>query len=251
LSDATLRIREELSGNLCRCTGYVGIVEAIRAVSLEKTPAIASPVAASARKPMKPSVAVETPVVEPVVRTAAASLIAGTSIEERIPIKAPPDMVWLALSDLRRVAPARRGDHRNRRRQSEGTRPHRAGSDQAGLRWRATVTMDATRREGRMVGRGRDSGIGSSAEGEARWQVIDGDANDSVIVVNLNWRLTGPLAQFNRSGLIQDVARRLALAFAINLEAAIDNRTPPVATSRGISAFGLFWSIIKARLLGS
>jgi len=102
-----------------------------------------------------------------------------------------------------------------------------------------------------MVGRGRDSGIGSSAEGEARWQVIDGDANDSVIVVNLNWRLTGPLAQFNRSGLIQDVARRLALAFAINLEAAIDNRTPPVATSRGISAFGLFWSIIKARLFGS
>jgi carbon-monoxide dehydrogenase small subunit len=26
------RIREELSGNLCRCTGYVGIVNAIRAV---------------------------------------------------------------------------------------------------------------------------------------------------------------------------------------------------------------------------
>jgi carbon-monoxide dehydrogenase small subunit len=26
------RIREELSGNLCRCTGYVGIVRAIRRV---------------------------------------------------------------------------------------------------------------------------------------------------------------------------------------------------------------------------
>ncbi|MGH7154082.1 MAG: 2Fe-2S iron-sulfur cluster-binding protein, partial [Acetobacteraceae bacterium] len=26
------RIREELAGNLCRCTGYVGIVAAIRAV---------------------------------------------------------------------------------------------------------------------------------------------------------------------------------------------------------------------------
>ena len=26
------RIREELGGNLCRCTGYVGIVDAIRAV---------------------------------------------------------------------------------------------------------------------------------------------------------------------------------------------------------------------------
>jgi carbon monoxide dehydrogenase subunit G len=248
-----LRIREELSGNLCRCTGYVGIVEAIRAVSLDKTPAIASPVAASARKPMKPSVAVETPVVEPVVRTAAPSLIAGTSIEERIPIKAPPDRVWLALSDLRRVASCLPGAEITEI-DGDKVKGHvriALGPIKPAFGGEATVTMDATRREGRMVGRGRDSGIGSSAEGEARWQVIDGDANDSVIVVNLNWRLTGPLAQFNRSGLIQDVARRLALAFAINLEAAIDNRTPPVATSRGISAFGLFWSIIKARLLGS
>jgi aerobic carbon-monoxide dehydrogenase small subunit len=30
------RIREELSGNLCRCTGYVGIVEAIRTVLEER-----------------------------------------------------------------------------------------------------------------------------------------------------------------------------------------------------------------------
>jgi aerobic carbon-monoxide dehydrogenase small subunit len=36
------RIREELSGNICRCTGYVGIVEAIRTVSLGKQPAIAA-----------------------------------------------------------------------------------------------------------------------------------------------------------------------------------------------------------------
>ncbi|MBV8849594.1 MAG: (2Fe-2S)-binding protein, partial [Methylobacteriaceae bacterium] len=32
------RIREELSGNLCRCTGYVGIVEAIAAVAAGRAP---------------------------------------------------------------------------------------------------------------------------------------------------------------------------------------------------------------------
>jgi len=32
------RVREELSGNLCRCTGYVGIVEAVRAVLAEPPP---------------------------------------------------------------------------------------------------------------------------------------------------------------------------------------------------------------------
>ena len=71
-----------------------------------------------------------------------------------------------------------------------------------------------------------------------------------VVVVNLTWRLTGPLAQFNRLGLIQDVVRRLAATFAINLEASIDNRAPPLAASQGFSAFGLFWSVIKARLFG-
>jgi carbon monoxide dehydrogenase subunit G len=67
----------------------------------------------------------------------------------------------------------------------------------------------------------RRTGLGSSAEGEARWQVIDGVANDAVVVVSLTWRLTGPLAQFNRSGLIQDIVRRLAATFAINLEASM------------------------------
>ncbi len=30
------RVREELSGNLCRCTGYVGIVDAIRDVQEQR-----------------------------------------------------------------------------------------------------------------------------------------------------------------------------------------------------------------------
>jgi aerobic carbon-monoxide dehydrogenase small subunit len=32
------RIRVELSGNLCRCTGYVGIVKAVRSVAMEEPP---------------------------------------------------------------------------------------------------------------------------------------------------------------------------------------------------------------------
>ena len=37
------RVREELSGNLCRCTGYVGIVEAVGAVLAEPPRAIGTP----------------------------------------------------------------------------------------------------------------------------------------------------------------------------------------------------------------
>ncbi|QDW38015.1 2Fe-2S iron-sulfur cluster binding domain-containing protein [Bradyrhizobium sp. KBS0727] len=250
------RIREELSGNICRCTGYVGIVEAIRTVSLGKQPVIVGAVAVQAPKITERGGPTEVPVVIPVARPAALALPtnvgAGTSIEERITIKAAPDKVWEALSDLRRVASCLPGAEiteidgdtvKGRVRIALGPiKPAFSGE--------AHVTMDAARREGKMAGRGRDSGMGSSAEGEARWQVIEGATNGSVILVNLTWRLTGPLAQFNRSGLVQDIVRRLAATFATNLEASIDNRAAPLAASQAISAFGLFWSVIKARLFG-
>jgi aerobic-type carbon monoxide dehydrogenase small subunit (CoxS/CutS family)/carbon monoxide dehydrogenase subunit G len=251
------RIREELSGNLCRCTGYVGIVEAIRGVSVGKQPAVVGPVAVRAQKMIERNDAAETPVMTPVARAGAstspmapAHAGAGTSIEERITIKASPDKVWEALSDLRRVASCLPGAEITEidGDQVKGRVRIALGPIKPAFKGEAQVTMDAARREGKMAGRGRDSGLGSSAEGEARWQVIDGVANDAVVVASLTWRLTGPLAQFNRSGLIQDIVRRLAATFATNLEASIDNRAPPAATSRDINAFALFWSIIKARL---
>ena len=47
------RVREELSGNLCRCTGYVGIVAAVRAV-LAEPPARAEGTPASTAEPTTP-----------------------------------------------------------------------------------------------------------------------------------------------------------------------------------------------------
>ncbi|WP_108261858.1 (2Fe-2S)-binding protein [Mangrovicoccus ximenensis] len=46
-SDDEARIRNELSGNLCRCTGYVGIVAAIREVIAERDAAGIAPLGAS------------------------------------------------------------------------------------------------------------------------------------------------------------------------------------------------------------
>jgi aerobic-type carbon monoxide dehydrogenase small subunit (CoxS/CutS family)/carbon monoxide dehydrogenase subunit G len=250
------RIREELSGNICRCTGYVGIVEAIRTVSLGKQPAIAAAATARAQKTIERGGPTEVAAAIPVARPAASALPtsagAGTSIEERITIKATPDKVWEALSDLRRVASCLPGAEIT---EIDGDKVKgrvriALGPIKPAFIGEAQVTMDAARREGKMAGRGRDSGMGSSAEGEARWQVIEGATNGSVVLVNLTWRLTGPLAQFNRSGLVQDIVRRLAATFATNLEASINNKAPSVVASQGISVFGLFWSILKARLFG-
>jgi hypothetical protein len=64
-------------------------------------------------------------------------------------------------------------------------------------------------------------GSGSTAEGELEWRVVPGETADSLIQVNLFWRLSGPLAQFNRGGLVEDVIQRLASIFVTNLEASL------------------------------
>jgi carbon-monoxide dehydrogenase small subunit len=254
------RIREELSGNLCRCTGYVGIVEAVKKVATGKTPNAAAATAAVAAKKfdgLRPAPVTPTPrenarpgfgqVSTPA--TAAGQIDGGISIEERICVGATPEQVWHVLSDLRRVVPCVPGaeittlDGEN----LTGKVKMALGPIKASFSGQATVGMDDTRREGWMTGKGRDSGLGSSAEGAARWKVIDGGNNDSVVAVTLTWKLSGALAQFNRAGLVQDIVRRLAATFAANLEATITGTAPPAQGGAALGGFGLIWSILKAR----
>ena len=258
---AETRIREELSGNLCRCTGYVGIVEAVKKVAAGKTP---NPAAATAKVATKVFESQKLPSVDLAKRekskpragqsadapaSSAGHVEGGVSIEERIRVGATPDRVWAVLSDLRRVVPCVPGAEITTLEGENLTGKVRIalGPIKASFSGQAIIGMDDAKREGWMSGRGRDSGLGSSAEGAARWRVIDGGENDSIVAVTLTWKLSGALAQFNRGGLVQDIVRRLAATFAANLEAAIIGSSAPVQTGAALGVFGLIWSLIKAR----
>jgi len=241
------RIREELSGNLCRCTGYVGIVAAIRAVCAGRRPAaaviVAPPAALTQAAPAD---------IAPVVATAATARLGegGTGVEERILIAAAPDAVWAALADLRRVAACLPGAEIT---EVEGElfagRMRLAlGPIRVAFAGQGEVSLDPVARQGRMRGRGRDAGTGSSGEGEAVWRVSPSEGTGSVVDVTLSWRLTGVLAQFNRAALVQDLVRRLAASFAANLQASIAGAPPPAVRPLGLLA--LIWSILRARLFG-
>ncbi|WP_407174768.1 2Fe-2S iron-sulfur cluster-binding protein [Bradyrhizobium sp. STM 3562] len=256
------QIREELSGNLCRCTGYVGIVEAVRKVAAGKSPAAATaPISPSrtalgdARSPSLPTRAVDKPRPPrtlPADQPSAPANVAdgGTSIEEHVRVAASPEQVWAVLSDLRRVVPCVPGAEISTLAGDDLTGKVRIalGPIKVAFSGQAKVGMDAARREGWMSGRGRDAGQGSSAEGTARWKVLADGPNASVIAVTLTWKLGGPLAQFNRAGLVRDIVRRLAAAFAGNLEAAITGAPRPAQAGAALGGFRLIWSIIKARL---
>lgn len=259
------RIREELSGNICRCTGYVGIVEAVKKVAAGKAPdAAAASAAVTAKTFDEQKVAVASasprgPVASKSLTDAKAPADAtaplphqmegGVSIEERIRVRATPERVWAVLSDLRRVVPCVPGAEITTLEGENLTGKVKIalGPIKASFSGQATIGMDDARREGWMVGKGRDSGLGSSAEGAARWRVVDGDDNDSVVAVVLTWKLSGALAQFNRAGLVQDIVRRLAATFAANLEATITGSAPSAKPGAALGGFGLIWAIIKSK----
>lgn len=239
------RIRAELAGNLCRCTGYVGIVDAIKSVAANRPAAAPAPPTGIARPAQRAVATQSEPHPANVSPTNATPLI-----DHRIPISAPPDAVWAALSDLRAVARCLPGAELD---SVEGNtvRGHvqiALGPMRARFAGTGTITLNDANREGRLTGQGRDTG-GSATSGDVTWQVLPGDAGMTILAVRLAWRLTGPLAQFGRGALVQDLIRRLAADFAANLEAMIAGRAP--TTSRPLSLLALLWSLLRRRLLGS
>jgi aerobic-type carbon monoxide dehydrogenase small subunit (CoxS/CutS family)/carbon monoxide dehydrogenase subunit G len=243
------RIREELAGNLCRCTGYIGIVGAVQAVAKGR-PAQATPPRCRATEPITKSI--ETVRSETKSATASEQPVAvpagGAVLEERVRLAASPDVAWAVLSNPRRLAECLPGAHLDTQ---DGDRVTgrvtvALGPVRASFVGEGSVSFDAAARSGRLVGRGRDGG--SRAEGEIAWSVVSADGGNSEILVRLLWRLTGPLAQFSRGALVRDLVRRLAQDFAHNLDATVAGQ--PQQPARPIGVFTLLWRWLKSLLGG-
>ena len=274
------RIREELSGNLCRCTGYMGIVAAVGSVCRGKTPEIEAPPSAPstmAPPPVRlpePAVAAARPsaapaAVAPVTASAAsasaaapvaAAMPAGdgagwTAIEQTITVAAAPQAVWAALGDVRRVASYLPGAEVETLEGEAitGRMSVRFGPIKARFAGEGTVRRDEPARTGRVTGAGRDSGSGSQAAGEVVYRVTAGELPDSATVaVTIRYRLTGTLAQFSRGALVQDFVRRMAETFAANLSASLapgaDGAPPQAAKPVEMNVLAMLLSVIAGRI---
>jgi aerobic carbon-monoxide dehydrogenase small subunit len=238
------RIREELAGNLCRCTGYVGIVNAIKAVCAGKKPSAAVP---SAVQPA--SVAASSAPTAAVQRAAPVISDGAQILTERVMLTASPDAVWSALADLRSVAACMPGAEIT---EVDGDRVVgrvrvALGPITAAFAGEGRLTRDDATRSGRLTGRGSDRGTGSVVAGEVSFAVRASGAGTE-LDVSLSSRLSGPLAQFSRPALVQVVARQALTSFSTSLEALIAGRVVP--RPRPLGLFALLWALIRTRLLG-
>jgi aerobic carbon-monoxide dehydrogenase small subunit len=266
------RIRTELSGNLCRCTGYVGIVNAVKSVAAKPRaptappspsqrfapgPSLSRPSAGEGRvRPSPTKWEREGPVATR--REGEGSLAPETTregwtrIDESFVIAAPPAVVWQALADFPRVAACLPGAELTEHdaRSVKGRLRVKLGPMAASFAGSATVQRDDATMTGLAKGAGTDGGSRSRTRGELGYRLApEAGGQNTRVAVTVQYDLQGPLAQFSRSNLARDFAGRIVAEFAANLNRALGvGDAGPVEAPRQLNALSLVWSVIWARV---
>jgi carbon-monoxide dehydrogenase small subunit len=238
------RIRRELSGNLCRCTGYVGIVKAVQSVaSMRLLPSVAAPGLQldEARDRGLGNVAVPAPLV---VDSSDDARRGWTRLTESFIIDAPVDAVWAALLDIRHVArclPGAEitdvdGD------QVKGRMTIKLGPIRASMSGSASLTRDPVAKTGELRGGGSDRASGSRTQGRLLYSVKpEPNGTRSLVEVAISYNVQGTLAQFTRSGVSQEVGRLLIRRFADSLNETFAHGQGSQADKAYLSV----WSIVR------
>ncbi|MBV7485592.1 2Fe-2S iron-sulfur cluster-binding protein [Bordetella sp. BOR01] len=271
------RVRIELSGNLCRCTGYMGIVAAVMSVlaglraqpdaavsalrdalaqgrgaapaAPQAAPAVFQAFAPVAAPPAPAAPASAAPV--PDAASPARAPGKGNRIEGGFTVPFPPDQVWAFMVDLPAVAACLPGaviqEHEGDR--VKGKIAIKFGPMAAAFNGAARLERDDAAKRAVFRGAGQDSLSQSRATGDIAYLVHALDDGHTRVDVDLQYTLQGPLAQFSRSGLVQDFVRRMIADFGKNVGARLGSGVgdgPPAQAE--FNAVGMFFSVLWMRI---
>jgi carbon-monoxide dehydrogenase small subunit len=257
------RVRVELSGNLCRCTGYVGIVRAIMSVlaglkaepiTAESPPAAPAAVVKAAAPMRSFAVAKEdAATAAPTVTTAASateSRKGWSHIEDSFTVDFPAQQVWDFMGDVEALASCLPGAEvlENDGRSVKGRIAIKFGPIAAAFNGSAVLERDDAGRSGMLRGAGTDSISQSRAKGDVGYRIVAIDAGRTRVDITLDHMLQGALAQFSRSGLVRDFVTRMIADFGRNLAARMGGADAADMPARSLSVSGTMLSIIWARL---
>lgn len=267
------RIRLELSGNLCRCTGYTGIVRAVQRVLEQRRAgelAIEAarrdrlgPVGSGRAEASAPDRAVEKATdtsEEPRARETALGLGGARpniEIVKSVTVARPLAEVWSFLADIEQVATCMPGARLDTPVSDPGHASGRLavklGPITASFAGECEIERDEASHSGRIKGAGRDrlSGSRTRAEVEYRLAPDPADRNHTTIELRLAALLTGALAQVSRTGIVDDLAERIIAEFSRNLERRMSGEEAPSAEDGAagtLSIGALLLATLRARL---
>jgi len=138
------------------------------------------------------------------------------------------------------------------------------------------VRRDAVTHSGTFSGAGADRKSGSRAKGEAKFSLTETGASETRVDLNVDYSLTGALAQFSRGAIVKELAAALTRDFSANLRERIAARqaisgatmeevpvaqreaapapaeVPTIASTESapLDAGRLFWRVLWARIAG-
>jgi aerobic-type carbon monoxide dehydrogenase small subunit (CoxS/CutS family)/carbon monoxide dehydrogenase subunit G len=258
-------LREELGGVLCRCTGYAGIVDAVRAVAashpdgLPAPKALGRPILVRGRGiPAGEAAALE----HSAERAAAAPLAAARAVDLAVPdgepnetvdvvteIDASPQETWELLQDFPRMSRLLPGVDLSRElgddRYEGAARIHMGPMRLTFAGAAQVIERDASARSLRAIAAGRDiSGGGVRADLVISAEPRDGGGTR--VRAQAKLFLSGRAAQFGRS-LAGDVSRQLFAQFGQGVEQTL--KTGEVAEPTQLRGGALAWSLVRARLM--
>ena len=258
-------IRIAMSGNLCRCTGYVGIIRAIQNVIADRRARGISGVPGAGRSVLGPAGSGhgQTIVANASVVAPSASVVPQNVGDESLADWKPQASfgrsfivnhtigeVWDFFADTNAVASCLPGASLSgdtSARNIRGKMRLKVGPIAAEFHGMAQIDRDAATYSGAIHGSGRDQRSNSATRGVIRYRLLPQGQAATKVELNVGYLLTGPLAQFSRSDLIQDIAGRLIATFAQNVEAWLSGsaRAPQSAE---FNAVGLLFSALADRV---
>jgi len=248
------RVRHELGGNLCRCTGYTGIVRAVCSVASPEGAAVTEGRAAVA--PLPPFEPVDDAADSSVQVAAPANDAAepGAQITETLVVRGcDAQRLWELLSDVGAAATCLPGARVDRFDGETITGAVRVafGPITAEFSGDGTVMRDEAARRAVIRGTATDPRSRTLAKANIvyRTEPEPGAAGAARLVIGLDYDVQGPLAQFSRSDLVRSLVGQLVRDFGRNLEALAAGE--PTRAGGGFSAFGLLgrWFLGRIRML--
>ncbi len=235
-------VRLELAGNLCRCTGYNGIVRAIRRVLDER---MNLPPVARKALPRVSFGSVEMAAVVPL-----GSAPVDDGLRQHLRFAVPADALWRAVRDPALIASCVPGATLDAVTDDAiaGGMVVNLGPVRTRFVGEARVSYDEAARSGVLRGAGRDAASGTLLSGAARFRVAD-DAAGSALDIEIEYALRGALSQLARPRIVALLAGEIAAMFAGNLAARL--RGEAITSGRPLSGIALVarvvWRWLRSR----
>jgi aerobic carbon-monoxide dehydrogenase small subunit len=263
------RVRRELNGNLCRCTGYAGIARAICRVLEERRGVAELPEASTAPK-LGPVGARHLPGAS----TAEKNRLPESSPKPEVSLVDPKDLglgsrqanletslsftvahaadeTWAALADVENVVRCMPGASLTEHSADGRLAGHvtvKIGPIATKFIGTGQIVRDTAAHRGVLYGAGRDRLSGTTVRAEISYAVSGESDTESRVDVTVRALLAGALAQFSRSSIVQDLVGRITAEFSRRLQQSLTDPEAIDSSETSLKATTFFLEVVVARL---